>query len=60
MYYRWKIVDGDTTTFSEWKEENPVLAVALAERINEVRAIRKAQYNSAISIEESPTQPVTQ
>lgn len=51
MYYRFKVIDGDAATFTEWVDEPNDVAGSNAQRVAIVSRIRAAQPDSAIVTE---------
>jgi hypothetical protein len=57
MYFRFKVTDGDATTFTQWTEELDDVAGSNAQRVAIVSRIRAAQPDSAIATERAQAIP---
>jgi hypothetical protein len=61
MFYRFKLVigEGDSaeTSFTSWREEQPLSTQAEADKIDEINKLRAANPDAAISIQRSQVKP---
>jgi hypothetical protein len=61
MFYRFKVVtsEGDSaeTSFTSWREEQPLSTQAEADKVDEINKLRAANPDAAISIERSQVKP---